>query len=422
MHDHEVRAPLEDVAYYSLVALFYLAPRLLYDIHIAEDEPATFPPSTLIVTNHKRDLDSVILPATLFWLNRTRAPLSFAGREDMFVRGFLAQFDVVPRWFRRLLHTIDLRAVMRALRIYPVRRFPERTMYEALHETLEVLGDRPLRDVLLAEEVPPTAGASERLSGVLGWEWFGAWRGPARMRAFQQQVREELYRRQREVVDAQMHALAGVLDAGGVLYLAPEGVISLDGRLQAFRSGLRQILELVRVPIRLHPVCIVYDFMRPGPLRVCITIGVPSEPAGPPEVVEAEQRRALAALHVMTATQVCSAAVWDWTQAGETVIEPRGLERAVLERAAVMQSEGMRIDPAFSRASARSVKRWLSYAQRHGIVVPRGESMVINTEVIASQPPTHWENPIRYAVNEVQSVRAVLRAPESLAVSSTVPT
>lgn len=169
------RGMLDEAAYYGLAGLFYVAPRLLYDIHVEAPEP-TFPPSTLIVTNHKRDLDSVVLPATLLWVQTPpRVAVAFAGREDMFLRGFLAGYDVVPRALRRVLYEMDLTRVMQALRILPVRRFPERTMAEALREALAVLGDRPLSELLTEDTVAAAVGADAAgmlLSQALAWRHY----------------------------------------------------------------------------------------------------------------------------------------------------------------------------------------------------------------------------------------------------------
>lgn len=413
---------LSDAVYYALAVLFYLAPRALYQLHIDEEEPTTLPPATLIVTNHKRDLDSVILPAALYWLQRPpRRVLHFAGREDMFLRGFLAGFAVVPWWFRRVLHEIDLTDVMHALRIHPVRRFPERTMDEALREAHQVLGDRPLAQVLVPDEVPPAAlnrdGGALTVSRALSWEFRDWWQRPARQRAFLPELREMLAARQREVVRQQMEELAGVLGEGGVLYLAPEGVISPDGRLQAFRSGLRQILALA-TGVSIRPSCIVYDFMRPGPLRVFIQVGRLAPAAEPPDVASELTRRRLAALHVMTATQICSQVVWDSLQADEGRLGHDALVRRTADLAAQLQGDGLRVDPALLRDPAASTAAWVRYAEQRRWVRVEGEDLRVDGECITTVPATHWANPIRYAMNEVQSVRSALRGEAEAAAAS----
>jgi len=404
------RGWLDEAAYRGLAALFYAAPRLLYDIHIDEAEPTTFPPSTLIVANHKRDLDSVVLTAALYRLQRPpRRALEFAGREDMFLRGFLARYDVVPLWLRRLLYEMDLTRVMEALRIHPVRRFPERTMEEALREALLVAGDRPVTEILTDQ----AAGAAGRavpapsVSQALAWRWRDHWQRPASLAAFRPPWRAALEDRQREVVRTQMDELADVLRRGGVLYLAPEGVISPDGRLQAFRSGLRLILE--RAPeTGIRPSCIVYDFMKPGRLRIFITVGrLRPAPAASPRALE-EVRRWLAALHTMTATQLCSQIAWDRLVRGEAQVSEAVLVRETAALAEALTAAGLRVDPELRRSPEARVGDWIAYAVRRGAAALRGGVLHVRAGAILSQPSTHWGNPVRYGATELRSVRTAL--------------
>jgi hypothetical protein len=402
-----------DLVYYGVGALFYLAPRLLYALHVQDAARYRHRPSTLLVVNHKRDLDSVIVPPTLYFNGvRPKRPLWFAGREDMFLRGFLASYQVVPRWLRRLLHKIDLTGVLAALRILPVRRFPERTMAEALHEVLQAYGDRPLAEVLTPQEAEPVVGLcgpGATLSAALAWRFYDHWRRRATLRGFAPPWRDVLRERQRSVVAEQMRALADVLDRGENLYLAPEGVISPDGRLQGFRSGLRQVLSLVRVEVRLQPVCIVYDFMRPGPLRVLLTVGEEARPGASPVESERTMRRALAALHIMTCTQVASHLLWDLLCQGRTTVKAPGFVRDVLDFAGALSRQGMRVDPELlgDKGHAR-VSQWLSYATRRGLLARRGDTLHPDADRMLEAPATHWRNPLRYAANELRSVREIL--------------
>ncbi|MDQ7842668.1 MAG: hypothetical protein QN141_01070 [Armatimonadota bacterium] len=408
------RGWLDEVLYFGLAALFYAAPRLLYEIRIAEADATTFAPSTLIVANHKRDLDSVVLTATLYWLQRPpRRPLEFAGREDMFLRGFLARYDVVPVWLRRALYKIDLARVMQGLRIHPVRRFPERTMEEALREALEVLGDRPAAEILadtvwddLARVGMSLRPASLRLSHLLTWRWRAHWQGPASLAAFREPWRTVLRDRQRQVVLAQMDRLADVLRRGGVLYLAPEGVISPDGRLQPFRSGLR--LVLARVPeARVLPCCIVYDFMKPGRLRIFITVGRAMAPGADPGAQE-EIRRRLARLHTMTATQICSHVVWERLVRGQSALAEAALVDETAGLAAALTALGLPVDRQVLQHPQARVRQWIAFAVRRGLGVVRNGVFYVAGNQVLSQPASHWGNPVRYAANELRSVRALL--------------
>ncbi|MGH7628031.1 MAG: hypothetical protein ACREOF_01310 [Gemmatimonadales bacterium] len=199
-----------------------------------------------------------------------------------------------------------------------------------------------------------------------------------------------------------------------MLYLAPEGVISPDGRLQPFRSGLRQILMSAEVPVRLQAACIVCDFMRPGRLRVHLTVGEDREsPTGAPAEAEAVARRAIAALHLMTPSQVVSQVAWEAIGSGKEAIAAGSLRAAAREWAADLQSRGIRVDPALlgTTATAR-IDDWMRYVVRKGWAALQGDELRLAVDRLLAAPVTHWENPIRYGVNEVQSVlRALAPAP-----------
>jgi len=408
-------AILGEALYYAIGGLFYSVPRLLYALHVDGAQRFRHHPSTLIVVNHKRDLDSVILPPTLFFNGvRPRRPLWFAGREDMFVRGYLATYEVLPLPLRRLLYEMDLTAVLRGLRVLPVRRFPERTMAEALHEVLQVYGDLPAAEVLDPAEASVLIrrhGPAVRLSAALAWAFRENWRRPARLRAFAPAWRPRLRTLQREVVSRQLRDLAGLLNRGGILYMAPEGVISPNGRFQAFRAGLRQILAQVEVPVRVQPAAIVYDFMRPGPLRVFITIGEEMPARSTPGETEGILRRTLAGLQVMTCSQVASQVVWDLAREGRVAVSVGQFTAMVRAHAALLAEEGLRLDGALLAARGPDrVTAWLRYAERRGAVRRYGGEVRLDPEQFRDRPATHWDNPIRYAFNEVQSLRQALGA------------
>jgi 1-acyl-sn-glycerol-3-phosphate acyltransferase len=59
------------------------------------------------------------------------------------------------------------------------------------------------------------------------------------------------------------------LDVGGVVYLAPEGVLSPDGRLGRLREAFDYLVENAHVPPRILPLGIGYDFMTTLTIRPC---------------------------------------------------------------------------------------------------------------------------------------------------------
>lgn len=229
-------------------------------------------PGTLVVSNHQRDADVPILTTVLCQRRgrRIRWPLPFfASREDFFRRGFLAGLLYTwPPPARWLLRTLSLAWFFRIVRSTPLRRVGEYTLAEAWQGVAE-RSDR------------------ERTLNARGRrEWRGARRapgGPAMpvalrpwgLRRLRTETRTAIYPGFRLVIDHQLERFAALLDAGRVVYFAPEGTISTDGRIGRMRAGLGEIVRRAARPPRILPLALSYDPLGPGRLRVIIRVGTP---------------------------------------------------------------------------------------------------------------------------------------------------
>ncbi len=404
---------MADILHFTVAAVCWAGTRVLLDLHLDGAHRYRQRPSTLIVVNHKRDPDSVTIPpALLFNGIRPIRRMWFAGREDMFVTGFLGLQPPIPRILRRPLARTNLTRVLHALHILPIRRFRERTMHEAVDEFARVFGDHPVETVLAPAEVEALAahGRPAMLSGALAWRYRTWWMRRATLRAFLPSWRDRVVSRQRDVVDEQLRALAAVLDGGDTLYLAAEGVLSSDGRLQPFRAGFRRLLTLVRAPLRCAPAAIVYDFMRPGRMRVFLTIGDEMPLDGLSPHLEQTTRRAVAALHVMTCTQIASRVLWQQVQDGQDTFAVERFAAAVLDQAAALRDRGIRIDRALMGPDGRRcVDAYITYLRMRRIALGTGAEILLDTPYLRRVPAAGRQNPVRYAVNEIESVLQILQ-------------
>jgi len=404
---------MKDALHYFVAATFGVGTRLAFDLHTEGLGRYRQQPSTLVVVNHKRDSDSIIVPPLLMFNGvRPIRPMWFAGREDMFVTGFLGLQPPIPGPLRPLLARTNLTRVLHALHILPMRRFPERTLYEALDEFVRVIGDHPVSEVLAppaVETLAPDGLGDAMVSTLLAWRNRSWWLRKASLRVFLPVWHDRLAALQRDVVDRQLRALAAVLDRGDALYLAAEGVLSSDGRLQQFRAGLRRILAIARGPVHCLPVGIAYDFMKPGRMRVFIAVG-DEVPAAATAEMERRVRAAVAALNTMTVSQLGSRILWDLVAGGTDTISRGQLRSAVLDLAAALQDEGVRVDPALldARMPAR-VDGYVAFLKRRGIMLERHGDLLIDAPYLPRVPALDRQNPIRYAVNELESVQATLR-------------
>ncbi|MGH6717363.1 MAG: 1-acyl-sn-glycerol-3-phosphate acyltransferase, partial [Bradyrhizobium sp.] len=200
-----------------------------------------------------------------------RWPLPFyASREDMLRRGFLAaHLSGWPRPLRALIGTISLAGFFRIVRAEPMRRIPEYTLGEAFAELAQ-------RKDASRESWLNARGRRESANGAspprIGDDMLTRFWGLRRLNAA---ARKALAPEFRATIAAQLAGFAERLDAGRVVYLAPEGTISRDGRLGRIRAGPWRLARLAAAPPPILPAALSYDPLGPGRLRVIVRVGTP---------------------------------------------------------------------------------------------------------------------------------------------------
>ncbi|MDN5864762.1 MAG: 1-acyl-sn-glycerol-3-phosphate acyltransferase, partial [Gammaproteobacteria bacterium] len=229
-------------------------------------------PGTLVVSNHQRDTDVPILTTVLCRRKglHIRWPLPFfASREDFFQRGFLAGLLYTwPRPLRWLLQGVSLGWFFRIVRSNPMRRVREFTLAEAWRDLPDDVATERSLNARGRRESDAGAHAGGMPARPVAERFWG-------LRRLRAGARAALYPDFRATIEAQLEYFAALLDAGRVVYFAPEGTISGDGRLGRMRAGVRRIVQLAATPPRILPVAQSYDALAPGRLRVITRVGVP---------------------------------------------------------------------------------------------------------------------------------------------------
>ncbi len=106
-----------------LAVLFYLGPSATHDVVIHGRENVSDWHPKLLVSNHKREMDSFVLQGVLYLARGIVRPnelLTFALREDAYWPGFLANFIRLPGVPGEWLAKLDLSPVIRLLKAYPM--------------------------------------------------------------------------------------------------------------------------------------------------------------------------------------------------------------------------------------------------------------------------------------------------------------
>jgi hypothetical protein len=319
-------------------------------------------PSTLLVANHPRESDPVVMVGALYRhvhrFGRKHRLVHFMLRADLGERGFFAGMPLgLPLWARRLLFPIGvgsllerwlpcapIRAADTMLVVDLIRAAPESRLEDVLppadvirlRERASLLGrPRPRvgRDVLhgiyadLLWWVVPAEDAPTESASAL----FACRAGQAR---------------------ADLERFVGVLRSGGVLLISPEGRASPDGRLQPLRRGALLLVRRAK-PTRVWPLAVAYDGLTTGRTWAYVGVGTPV----PAE--EARTEGALRSLLTRTLPLTVGQVVADALDCGTTA----SLERRLADEVADAQAQGRFLSPGAVGAGGcrRGLRRRLRF-------------------------------------------------------------
>jgi len=220
-------------------------------------------PGTLIVATHRKETDvPVIAPELYFrgalWKHRSER-MTFAARDDMFLRGFFAGFPPeLSGRTRRLLFPLSVGRFLPRVEVHPISSASTARLVELLAASPEAPLDEVAPDRLLAglreraaeRRLPAPQQAQDAVRGDyadLLWEAVSRGEGP-----------EGFWRARAAHATADFRELVGLLREGRSLLVFPEGRPSPDGEVGPLRRGLDALVRRGR-PERLLPVTLAYD-------------------------------------------------------------------------------------------------------------------------------------------------------------------
>ncbi|HEX9035901.1 MAG TPA: hypothetical protein VF808_02825 [Ktedonobacterales bacterium] len=271
----------------GLAGLFVSVPRLALRIEAHGLELDTRAPRTIYAITHKRDPDTFVSPPILLshrgWSSLIH-DVRFIMRADAFQTGFLARLIERPDWLRRAIRPFSVGAVLRGAGVDAIEGFHSRPAELWIRDAAAAYGDMPIATLLTPEALQELAQATGAEPAALGarsssalkaWRYAAALQIPTGSGILAGQARRDADRRLIETARAQLRAMTDWLNAGGSLFLAPEGHLSTDGLLSPARAGLRLILNHAPPDTRIQPVAIMYDSLTTGRLRVILDLAPP---------------------------------------------------------------------------------------------------------------------------------------------------
>ena len=366
----------------------------------------------LILTNHRRDVDGPLVASMLLDRRgfRFRGPLPhFVAREDLlnpgFLRGYLTSW---PGWLRSLLGSLRLGAFLRALRVHPMRRFPEQTLGEVLAEVCQVCGDLPLEEVLRPAWLARFSGTERRndplcVSQALHPRYRPLLDTRFGLRRLRLACFRRLKARQRGIVAAQLGEVVGALKPGAAVHFVPEGRVSPHGKIRRLREGTHRLLDEAGRETAVLPMGIIHDDLNTARPRVCLAMGpeVPDWRELGRSGVEQAVRGAVQAQVPVALSQLASAHLLELGGDGQPITAAE-LEAHVAAEAERFHARGARVDPLLRepRARRRRVVGFLRYCRRHGLVAADREGFRVQPRRIGPPDPWRPEGSLRYAANE----------------------
>ncbi len=441
LHDLRINLKPRELFYWSIGNLvywgFHVGMRVeLYGVAEYYGPPA---PATLILGAHKRDWDPIMFAAYGYYYRGWLAPdgrrHAFAGRADVWETGFLATvigYKNWPLWMQWLLDHVSFAPIANRMRGYPILRIPEYTLREYLRSVLKDEGDLPLDEALSEETTRSVARLNERLrrseknrpsadqrpqriSDILGWEYRLITSRRVHASALAAGRYERLREHLRALVDQQLEALARAMDSGDTLWFAPEGAVTLDGKIMRLRGGLQSLLARARPDVRVLPSTVTYDFMTDHRrMTACLAVGPELKGLRDLDRAELSQRvsPALARQITVTMSQLGSTRLLAHLAEQRPQFQPETELPILAAEAHRLASQGAWVqrDLLTERGLRRRLRAFLAYAVKQRLLIPQrdGGYLLAANKLQGIRSSTFWENPVRYCANELSALEEAL--------------
>lgn len=404
--------------------------KAVYKIETRGMENFTYDPATIVACSHKRDGDiPLVLPRLYLFKKPSHLKelrmIYVATRDDVHERGFLTlYFPIVDRWLRPFLARIQVGRLFKQLQTCPVKLPDEQTVNQLLQETRRIEGDLLLEDALTPEWQQRLLGeenveiADLRLSDAIlkaPLKLLGQYATP---RMFKEPLATSIIKRHHQTIVGQLRHISRVLDKGGVLFIAPEGRVTPDGRFGKMRAALARVVQQARADLRMVPVNVTYDFMDTERPLVVINMGRVLFPKRYAKHELSEMvERSVAGLACVTMSGLGGRWLIEATQRGQTEISYRDLAAELWAEAQRLKKLGLPMDSRleyrqgfderFSRFIAYSLKKGKIFSNPATEADTLGPNSLLQLDLISlrrEECRKHDDHPARYCYNELMSL------------------
>jgi len=415
---------------YNLIGLvFRLGIKPFFDLQIDGMEHYSESPSSLIVANHKRDLDSVLIASVFYYhegfLNPS-TPVSFMGDENLFQPGFLADWIKGPKLLKKALQPLSLNHVLQWLNAYPIGKlnFHSVPVHEALRIIQEKDDDPELREVIEEKALERLLGDTSFGSPYMKISEFFEKEGYPRKKIkssyFKSEFRKAVKQTKLGAVKEQLGKFIELLNQGAILYITPEGRLSQDGMLGQLKDSLLILIDEAETEVVVVPTNITYDFLTDGKTRIFVQAG--EEMKGLDQLDRKEKskklRRRILGLTTINLGQLASYHLVEAQETGRMKVGEKELRSQVNDYLELFNASAFNVDESLSEPEGVE-ERWesfVNYCRKRGVFAveeDRGEEgriFELDSDLGYDRdtaPRGYRRDPVKYCANELKGLEKV---------------
>lgn len=415
----------------EFVALnMYLTTRAVYKVETRGMENFKYDPSVIVACSHKRDGDIPLVIPRLYYFKRPNhrkhlRMIYVATRDDLYENGFLTlYFPTLDRRFRSIISRVRVARLFKQVQTCPVKLPDEQTVHQLLQETKRLEGNLFLHEVLTPEWYERLLGAEnvERTDLRL---WDAILKAPlsvlgqyATPRIFKEPLATRIMKRHHQTIVGQLRNISRILDKGGVIFIAPEGRVTPDGRFGKMRAALTRVVQQTRADVKMMPVNVTYDFMDTERPLVIINMGHEVDLKSYakhelPEIVE----RSVAGLACVTMSGLGGRWLIEAAGKGQAEISYRDLMHDLWLEAQRLRALGLPLDHRLERRQdfEERFARFIAYSLKKGQIFrnpatalpdlkPDSKLELDLLSLLRAECRKHDDHPARYSYNELLSL------------------
>ncbi|MEF8726399.1 MAG: hypothetical protein V5A83_05630 [Candidatus Bipolaricaulota bacterium] len=416
---------------YNLIGIsFRLGIKPYFDLQVDGLENYSETPSSLVVANHKRDLDSVLIATVLYYYNgflSPATPISFMAAENLFQPGFLGNWIKGPKLLKKILQPVSLGFILRKLHAYPISKldFHSVPVHDALRIIQEEDNDPQLREVIKKEPLEKLLENSSLGSPYMRISEFFEREGYPRRkissRHFKSEFRKAVKKSKLGAVKGQLTKFIELLNEGAILYITPEGGLSKDGTLGHLKDSLLILIDEADPEVTVVPTNITYDFMKQEKTRIFVNLGKEIRELDELEKKEKREklRETILGLTTINFGQLASYHLVEAKEAGTERINEQDLLEQVIDNLEKFDREGFNIDDCLSSQEGIS-ERWesyIGYCQKRKILTDIRDGGQKNDRIFTLSQELGYDsneiargykrNPVNYCANEIRGLEKV---------------